>query len=226
MTARNYEDRIRSTTDRILIRDITPTTPCGLSPKVVAGDETPVTAVLVADGHDILSADVVVWRVDSPDNVMRVAMEVDPHGHAVATIGLATVGTYRFRIDARRDQFATWKRDLVVREAAGEDLTGEFAQGAELLDRIRAQPMEDVTMAQMTVLSSAISTLRSSTCSHATKMRAALDEELAELTEAFTDESQTTSSDMHPIRVDRELAVFGAWYELFPRSEGDRRAHV
>ena len=34
------------------------------------------------------------------------------------------------------------------------------------------------------------------------------------------DPTDTTTSSRHPLRVDRELAVHGAWYEFFPRSEG------
>ncbi|HYU56529.1 MAG TPA: alpha-amylase family glycosyl hydrolase, partial [Actinomycetota bacterium] len=53
----------------------------------------------------------------------------------------------------------------------------------------------------------------------ATRLAAATDPAVAELLEAHPPRSRTRSPRLR-IRVDRPRALYGAWYELFPRSEG------
>lgn len=224
MTAPEREARLRDATDRILIRDVTPVTPCRLSPKVVVGDTVEITARLVADGHDVLGAWVEHWPREEPSDITTAPMTVDDQGLATATISFASVGTHCFRIVAHRDDFSTWRRDLIVREVAGEDLSIEFAQGAailEALDRFGSiGPGSVPPTGPARSLTPAVTTLRSTTCSSATKLRAALDPDLGVLASSLVRPDRATRGGVHPVRVDRELAVFGAWYEVFPRSEG------
>lgn len=221
-------DRVLAITDRLLIRDVAPVTPLGMSPKVVVGDDVVVSARLVADGQDILAAQVQYWPQGSPHEARCVPMDVDDSGRAVVTISFGSAGSYRFRIAAHRDMFSTWRRDLVVREAAGEDLAVEFLQGAAILERLldewsrdrhsRIDGSDDVSL-----VSTAMNTLRSETCSPTTKLRSALDPGLSAVVSSRSSTGGVTTGRVHPIRVDRERAVFGAWYEVFPRSEGGFR---
>lgn len=205
---------------RILIRDVMPVTPLGLAPKIVAGDEVSITARLVADGHDVLAAELLWWPDGRPETTRRVPMLVDDHGHASATVSFPELGSYGFRIDAWRDRFATWRRDLVLREAAGEDLDGEFAQGALLLEELLDDGLDLVAGASRVTVPATIELLNNPTCSSKTKLRAALDEDLSTDVVSKRPTTGVTVSGSHPLRADRELAVAGAWYEVFPRSEG------
>ncbi len=54
-----------------------------------------------------------------------------------------------------------------------------------------------------------------STANHASL---ALDDELAALMETYADRAHATESPPLRVRVDRDRARFGAWYEMFPRS--------
>ncbi|MGB6060023.1 MAG: maltotransferase domain-containing protein [Microthrixaceae bacterium] len=216
--------KLRRNPYRILIREVTPVTPCGLAPKSVVGDPTPISAVLVADGHGILGARV-RWRSRTGGNSrhnhwIREPMEVDPWGRATGTISIDSPGDYEFEVQAWPDSFATWRRDLLLRRDAGEDLGVEFAEGAQILSKlVRSVPKES-----RPELKEAIALLRSETCSEKNRVDVALDENLARLTASASIESETTNSSRLPLRVDRELAVRGSWYEFFPRSEGGFRA--
>ncbi len=225
------EARITKANRRILIRDVEPVTPCGLATKTIVGDVVGVRATLVADGHDVLSA-TLRWRrrdghasrsvgassanASSAGAWTESSMSVDDHGFASGTLSFDEPGSYEFQITAFTDHFATWRRDLRLRHDAGEDLSIEFAEGAAILDRLaRRVPSE-----RRELLRSSVATLRSETCSAAVRLRVALDESLAEVALGRPRTGTTTRSATFSIRADRELAVFGAWYEMFARSEG------
>lgn len=217
--------RARATTQRILIRDVAPVTPLGMSPKTVVEDQVVISATLVADGHDVLAAAVQYWPKESPEDLRREAMSVDESGRAVATVSFGSVGSHRFQIAAWRDRFSTWRRDLIAREEAGEDLSVEFLEGASILEGILEGSSSDASTvpssSQRAQIVAAVGVLQGTTCTTTTKLRTALDPDLAVAAAAMdTHDGGVTTGDVHPIRVDRELAVRGAWYEVFPRSEG------
>ena len=206
--------------DRVLIRDVQPSTPLGLSPKVVAGDQVSISARLVADGHDILAAQLRI-RQGTPQGSGRVSisvetMTVDHSGVAESLITLEDPGLYEFQIRGYVDRFATWRRDLVLRSEAGENLEVEFAEGALILERT----MGSIPASHRPIVRSAIESLRSDTCSEQVKFRAATDQALFEVAASRSVAKEMTSSKWYPLRADSELAVFGSWYEFFPRSEG------
>ncbi len=206
-------------TYRTLIREVTPCTPTGRAPKSVAGDEVEVGAWLVRDGHDLLAARVRWRRVDpsAPSRRWQSAvLDVDGHGRATGGFAPSEPGRYEFEVQAWQDRFATWRRDLRIRAAAEEDLEVEFLQGAALIDRL----VPEVPKGSRPRLRDAAEQLRSSSCSDQVRLTAGLDDAVAALTVGIPDPDDTTSSPRHPLRVDRELAAHGAWYEFFPRSEG------
>ncbi|MDQ2677198.1 MAG: alpha-1,4-glucan--maltose-1-phosphate maltosyltransferase [Actinomycetota bacterium] len=204
---------------RTLIRDVSPRTPTGRAPKSVAGDAVEVSAHLVRDGHDVLAGRVRWRRVDPTGERRRwqhTVLEVDPSGAARCEIVPDEPGRYEFEVQAWRDRFATWRRDLRIRAAAEEDLEVEFLQGAELLERL----VPEVPKAERDRLRDAAAQLRSTTCADHVRLTAGLDDAVEALTVGVPDPDDVTSSGRLPLRVDRELAVHGAWYEFFPRSEG------
>ncbi|MFM7068384.1 MAG: alpha-1,4-glucan--maltose-1-phosphate maltosyltransferase, partial [Actinomycetes bacterium] len=71
-------------------------------------------------------------------------------------------------------------------------------------------------------IESAASLLRSS-CGEQVKIAAGTDDALAQVMSGVVPSDAVTAGPF-PFRVDRELAVRGAWYEFFPRSEGGFRA--
>ena len=219
-TDRSDRKRLRTDPYRTLLREITPVTPCGYSPKSVVGDDVDFGALLVSEGHGMLAAQVRWRRVDSAERPRPkwsiLPMAVDASGRASAAARLDEPGSYEFEVRAWPDRFATWRRDLRLRAAAGDDLSVEFEEGALLLTRL----VDRLPEASRARVRDAIAQLASATCSDRVRLSAALDDALAALVAGVGLAEDLTTSERHPLRVDRELAVRGAWYEFFPRSEG------
>ena len=213
---------------RIAFRDLSPRTPHGYPARAAEGDEVRVAATLVRDGHGVLAGRV-RWRGVGPGkpgkgeggkgrawSTAPLRDRQDGSGRWEATIVVGEPGRYEIEVQAWLDSFATWRRDLRERAAAGQDLTLEFEVGAQLLEAL----VPEVPKASRPRLQDAIDGLRSTSCSDQVRLAAGLDDAVAALLAGVPDPVELTSSERLALRVDRERAVYGAWYELFPRSEG------
>jgi starch synthase (maltosyl-transferring) len=122
-------------------------------------------------------------------------------------------GFTEFTIQAWIDPFATWRRDLAKKAAAGQDVHADLLEGAELIRQIarRAGGADgDWLRGQAEGLERGEQPVR---------VKAALDPILAAITARHTDRQPGVVYDrVLRIWVDRERARYGAWYELFPRS--------
>src|SRR5205085_12576771 len=114
------------------------------------------------------------------------------------------------------DRFGTWRRDVLVKQAPGQDIAVEWVEGARLLE-IRAT---DVALSDRKPLLKAAEGLRSKATDG---LADAHHPSVAAIHATVPDPVDVTPSDPIPLWVDRERAVFSAWYELFPRSEGGLR---
>ncbi len=211
----------RRTPERSLIRDITPVTPLGRPARGVAGDPVEVGAQIVRDGHDELAGRIRWRRVDraAPTAGRRwqiASAQVDHSGRLSGSFLPNGPGRYQFRIQVWVDRWATWRRDLRLRADAGEDLDVEFEVGAQILDRLAGE----AKARDRARLAESAAAIRSTACSDRVRLSAALDDAVASILEAVPDPIDLTSSTARFVRVDDELAVRGAWYEFFPRSEG------
>jgi starch synthase (maltosyl-transferring) len=93
----------------------------------------------------------------------------------------------------------------------------ELSEGAELVDKA----MRRVKGKRRATLKRYASDLRDVQQSLEQRVGAALSEELATAMRTYVDQDTLTRCDrVLPLVVDRERARFGAWYEMFPRSQG------
>ncbi|HTO01398.1 MAG TPA: maltotransferase domain-containing protein [Microthrixaceae bacterium] len=213
---------------RILIRETRPVTPCGLAPKSVVGDPIEISTLLVSDGHGILGAQC-RWRTrggfgNTHGQWNTRSMDVDPWGRARCVVVIDTAGDFEFEIRAWPDNYATWRRDLLLRRDAGEDIEVEFAEGALILkDLLGSKLVKSIPKEQRASLTEAIELLENPSCSTANRVNVAIDGNLGSLVSSTGLEAEASRSRRFPFRVDTELAVRGAWYEFFPRSEGGFR---
>jgi len=199
---------------RVAIRSVAPTTPLGGPAKAVVGDPVAVSAELVRDGHGVLAARV-RWRRLGASRWSTAAM-VERDGRVHGEVVCDEPGFVEFEIQAWLDRVATWRRDLSRRAGAGAELSVEFLVGAELLEE-RAGALRGRARRRV---EEAAAALRSTSCSDAVRLAAGTDDAVADLVSTVPDVVELTTSARFPLRVDRERAVSGAWYEFFPRSEG------
>src|SRR5262249_53993296 len=109
---------------------------------------------------------------------------------------------------------STWRHDIEVKVGAGDDVTLELEEGARLLEKL-ARGVDKAARPRVT---EAVAALRRDTCSLQGRLNAGLDDQVAHLVEGVPDADVTGST--LPLWVDRPRGAYGAWYELFPRSEG------
>jgi starch synthase (maltosyl-transferring) len=180
---------------RIVIDDIRPRTPTGAYPaKAVVGEKVLVAATIFKDGHDILAAQVRFGDQTAP-------MVPIGNDEWAATIFPLSIGAQRFVIEAWTDRHATWARKVRAKQEAGQDIEVEIAEGIAIFEARNGgiQAIQDA----LTALKQGV-------------VGPALEVELAGAAGAH----DLTRSLPVPLWVDRERALVGAWYELFPRSYG------
>jgi starch synthase (maltosyl-transferring) len=199
---------------RITIDAVRPTTPSGEFPaKAVVGEQVTVSADIFRDGHDLLAARA-RWRRVGRSKWRSAPLRGDVNDRWEGVITPADVGRHELVIEAWRDRFATWRHDIEIKAAAGDDVEIELEEGARILEAFAPQL---AARARARVLD-AVAALRRPSCSLQVRLNAGLDDRVAELVAGVPDADVTTVT--VPLWVDHPLAGFGAWYEMFPRSEG------
>ncbi len=209
---------------RIVIDDVHPRTPTGDYPaKAVSGEAVRVSADIFKDGHDILAARA-RWRPASdrkaaPPN--QVGGWSDAVLHEVgndrweAIARPATTGLHHLVIEAWTDRWATWRHDVSAKLAAGDVIEVELQEGALLLEE-QARRADRGTQG---LLADAARALRAGGAP-TTRLTRAFDHRIATLMGGPEGTPDLTATRNLVFWVDRPRALFGAWYELFPRSEG------
>ncbi len=199
---------------RVVIEEVSPQVDGGrFAVKRIQGDNVLVEAAVFADGHDELRS---ILSVQAPGAGAWSETDMRPAGNDRwrAEFVVDQVGEYRFKIEAWPDAFRTWSRDLERCTAAGVDVGVELQTGAALLHEAakRARGADRGELERLAALLEGGG-------DEDELVEQALDPAVRELAERHPDRKMATVYDPGlRISVDRELARFGAWYEVFPRS--------
>ncbi|MCZ7438596.1 DUF3416 domain-containing protein [Micromonospora sp. WMMC241] len=212
-------------TGRFPIEDVSPVVACGRYPaKAVVGEVVPVSARAYREGHDALGCNVVWLGPDGaarPFTRMRQGEPGQDRWHA--TISPDAVGEWRFTVEAFQDPYLTWQNAVTKKLAAGQgpaELANDLAEGA----RVLTAALDLVPRADRDRVREAARALTDDTESLPRRVSAALD--LADLLWEHPVRELVTTGDERILWVDRPRALFSAWYEFFPRSEGAIAATV
>ena len=204
---------------RIVIDQVRPSTPSGHPAKAVVGEVVPVSADIFRDGHDILAARV-RWRSkDKAGDWSEAPLRHVGNDRWEGTLEATALGHHEMVIEAWTDSYATWRHKVTTKLGAGQDLSVELAEGAALLGaRAKKAAKED-----RPALAAARATLEDESLSAWDRLRDALDSDIGDLLQGPGSTKELTKTKSFPLWVDRERALYGGWYELFPRSEGGLR---
>jgi starch synthase (maltosyl-transferring) len=215
---------------RIPILDIQPDVACAQRPaKAVTGETLPVTATVFREGHEMLGAGVVLRDPAGncrPIVIMHELAEgTDRYG---ADVTPTSEGLWHFRVEAWGDPIAHWRHDAAIKVPIGQDVDLMLTEGALLFERAAAQlaaPAEPSATAGPATAASELyqkvaQTLRAGQGTPVDRLGSAFTAEVTEVLTAFPLRELTTTSGWCPLMVDRQRALFGSWYEFFPRSEG------
>jgi starch synthase (maltosyl-transferring) len=207
---------------RIPVLDVFPVVSDGRYPaKAAVGEPFTVSAVVFREGHDALNADVVLT---DPAGRRRppVRMHKDPDPEKVdvwgADVAADTEGDWSFEIEAWGDPIATWRHNAEIKIPAGMDVELMFEEGALLLERAaEGLPRRSPGRA---VLTDAVTGLRDKARPDPVRFSAGVAPAVDDVLAQHPLRDLVTSYGPFPFFADRERALFGSWYEFFPRSEG------
>ncbi|MCU0255112.1 MAG: alpha-1,4-glucan--maltose-1-phosphate maltosyltransferase [Vicinamibacterales bacterium] len=221
---------------RVVIENVGPSVDGGHYPvKRVPGEVIDVTADVFTDGHDIVRA-LVRWRTLDPSGAPRAGWQErpltpGPNDAWTADIHAEDEGWIEYHVEAWVDRFATWRRDLLKKFNARQDVASELLEGAALVravaDRIdppatpvapRATPPTATETDAAWLRAGAA--LLAGDAEQAVRVQAAEDPQLLDQMERHADRFAAVSSPVLSALVEPVRARFGAWYEMFPRSAG------
>jgi starch synthase (maltosyl-transferring) len=203
---------------RVAITEVRPTVSCGRYPaRAVTGETVTVSAVVFREGHDAVAADVVVTAPDGKDGPF---LRMEPGTPGTDTWSARFVpdapGRWTFTVQAWDDPLGTWWHDAPLKVDAGVDVDVMLEEGARLYDLAAKGVPKD----RRAPVAAVVKVLRDAKREPAVRMSAALDPAVVEVLTRFPVRRLVTAEEPRAVWVDRERALYGAWYELFPRSEG------
>jgi starch synthase (maltosyl-transferring) len=204
---------------RIPIRDVHPAVECGARPaKAVVGEMFQVTATVFREGQDAIGVNVVLRDPDGSPGPWTPMRELAPGSDRWgAEVTPDATGRWSYVVEAWSDPVATWRRAARIKIPAGIDIGLMLEEGAVLCERAAAGVPEGPSRA--TVLAAA-EALRDERLPVGTRFVAALTPAVDAVLARFPLRELVTASEPRPLLVERERALYGAWYEFFPRSEG------
>jgi len=237
------------TAGRIEIDDIAPVVSGGRFPaKAVVGEVVPVTATVWREGHDAVSATLVVRYhgttypplADEPPGRIRAAEPV-PMQDMVAstsrvrpittpmTLGRTpdvfhghftpdAVGLWTFRVDGWGDPIATWRKNVIAKLDAGQS-EAELSNDLLIGARLLDRAATGVPRQLRYPVLQAADRLREPGDPF-WRAGAALAPAVTELMDQYPLRELVTRGRQHGVWVDRSQARFSSWYEFFPRSTG------
>ena len=123
-------------------------------------------------------------------------------------------------MQAWSDPLGTWWHDAPLKIEAGVDVDVMLEQGARLYARAAQQLPRSLDKADRLRVTGVVDQLRDAAAPPLERLAAATDDAVVALLDAHPVRELVTSADERTVWVDRARALYGAWYEFFPRSEG------
>jgi starch synthase (maltosyl-transferring) len=201
---------------RVVIENVAPEIGTGIfAIKRTVGERVPVEADIFADSHDSLAA-VLKFRHEKNPAWTETPMKFLADDRWRGEFAVTEPGNYFYTIEAWVDQFKSWRKDLQKKLDAGQNVSIEIQTGAKLVEAA-AQCATGRDAENLLAWAKELSVGENATGGSIEKR--ALDGDLTELAGHYPDRRFATKYEKElRAAVDRELARFGAWYEMFPRS--------
>jgi starch synthase (maltosyl-transferring) len=163
-----------------------------------------------------------VWRGPGDKGERLTRMDVDdPYADTwVAQIRPDATGMWTFRVDAWSDPWSTWRHAVEVKVSAAqtaEELANDLENGALLLDRAARRFPHN---GERAMLVSAAAALRDLERPLPGRIAEALSEPIQRYMWRNPLRDLVTRGRKYQVWVDRSKALYGSWYEFFPRSTG------
>jgi starch synthase (maltosyl-transferring) len=203
-----------------VISDVEPVIDCGRRPaKAVVRETFEVSATVFREGHEVPGAGVVLRGPDGQRQPLARMREILPGmDRYAAEVTPDAEGRWRFHVEAWGDPIGHWRHDAGIKVPRGQDVELMLAEGAILFDRAARSPLRPI--AHRSALAAVAARLGDPGIAPWDRLAAADDAEITAILDAAPLRELLTRSAVYPLVVHRTRALYGAWYEFFPRSEG------
>lgn len=204
---------------RIPILDVQPLVDCGTRPaRCVVGETFEVSATVFREGHDALGVNLVLRdRRGKAGPYLPMTEGAPGTDRWHAEITPSAEGPWSYAVEAWSDPVGTWRHAAEIKIPAGLDVELVLEEGARLYERAAEGVAKRAGRAPVL---EAVDALRDTARAPEERLAAALAPQVTEVLAANPLRELVTSSARFPLQVERERALFGSWYEFFPRSEG------
>lgn len=218
--AQSAGDAVNSPIGRIPVLDVEPFVDRGRRPaKSVSGEAFEISATVFREGHDAVAANVVLRAPDGRSGPWTPMRELSPGSDRWgATVAPTAEGHWTYSVEAWGDPVTTWNRTARIKIPAGQDCELVLEEGASLYERA-ARGVPKAKGRREAVLA-AVDALRDTSRTPALRLAAALAPEVEAALTRYPLREPVSASEPLPLLVERRRALFGSWYEFFPRSEG------
>ena len=212
----------RSAFPSAVIENVRPLLDGGRYPiKRIVGEDLVVEADIFKDGHDVVAA-VLKWRVLGKPAWRETPMIFVDNDRWRGVCTLYDEDIHEYTVEAWTDTFRSWQQEFIKKFEGGiSDLQSEALEGAAIVGAAAGRAPDRADRQRLLEFSEQISTSANSEI-----YAIAQSGELEVLMATYPDRSNAAQYDPAPrVVVDRSAALFGAWYEFFPRSAegcGDR----
>ncbi|GAA4526082.1 alpha-1,4-glucan--maltose-1-phosphate maltosyltransferase [Brachybacterium paraconglomeratum] len=207
---------------RIPIMAVHPVVDGGRYPaRCVEGETVTIGATAFREGHDAMGVQLVLTSPEGTEQRRALDLVEPGMDRWETSIRTEQLGRWSFRIEAYSAPFSTWAHVAEVKIPAGIDTDLVCAEGALVLQRALAE-IEDGTRpaSDGPLLRAALESLRAPGLPASARVAPALAADLRGiLTERPLREGVTVAGPF-ALEVQRRRALYGSWYEFFPRSEG------
>jgi starch synthase (maltosyl-transferring) len=206
----------------VVIENLQPLIDGGRYPiKRIVGEDLVVEADIFKDGRDVVAA-VLKWRVIGKRQWRETPMIFVDNDRWRGVCTLYEEAIHEYTVEAWTDTFRSWQREFAKKFEAGiSALRSEALEGAVLVEAAARRARGPADRERLREFSKQISTGANSEI-----YAIAHSGDLEMLMAAYPDRSNATQYVPAPrVVVDRSAALFGAWYEFFPRSAEGRSDH-
>jgi starch synthase (maltosyl-transferring) len=209
--------------NRLVIERLEPELDCGRHAiKRVAGDVVEVRADIFCDGHDKIAA-CIRYRAQDEADWREAPMAFVDNDRWGGRFPVHRNCRYFYTIEAWRDLFESWRAEVTKKHDAGLDIGLELIEGRVLIESAEKQA-DGADRQALHILLGKMAAQPSDQGALMHRMLAADVRTLMSRAGIRTNASRYAHE--LEVFVDRPLAKFAAWYEMFPRSQsGDPNRH-
>jgi starch synthase (maltosyl-transferring) len=184
--------------------------------KAIPHEEIAVAATVIREGHGYVGVEAILIDSTGKEHARVPLREMWEKSDRYEGSFIAhKSGDYIYYIEAYDNPFLTWHHNSEIKMSANIDVELCCELGAVIFEEKLAEDTDAKNL-----LVPVLAALRNISLAPANRFSIASTPAIREYFRQFPLRKLITKSDPYPLRVDRERALIGAWYEFFPRSEG------